>query len=96
MDYDIKTVYAKANAGMATGITALGILQEDGFDYDRLREALVGLFPPEGLRLEADQINNFVSKFLGKLGPILNFQVQGGVTFHRTDLEKLLDYIKEA
>lgn len=27
MDYDIKTVNAKANAGMATGITALGVLQ---------------------------------------------------------------------
>lgn len=25
MDYDIKTVNAKANAGMATGITSLGI-----------------------------------------------------------------------
>lgn len=75
---------------------AMGILQDGGFDYDRLREALVGPFPEEGLRLEADQINNFVNKFLGKLGPILNFQVQGGVTFHRADLEKLLDYIKEA
>lgn len=74
----------------------MGILQDGGFDYDRLREALVGPFPAEGLRLEANQINNFVSKFLGKLGPILNFQVQGGVTFHRADLEKLLDYIKEA
>ena len=75
---------------------AMGILQDGGFDYDRLREALVGPFPAEGLRLEADQINNFIGKFLGKLGPILNFQVQGGVTFHRADLEKLLDCIKEA
>lgn len=75
---------------------AMGIVRDGGFDYDLLHEALVGTFPAEGLRLEADQINNFVNKFLGKLGPILNFQVQGGVTFHKSDIEKLFDFIKEA
>lgn len=74
----------------------MGIVRDGEFDYDLLREALVGPFPAEGLRLEADQINNFANRFLGKLGPILNFKVQGGITFHKSDVEKLFDYIKEA
>lgn len=74
----------------------MGVVRDGEFDYDLLREALVEPFPEEGLRLEADQINGFMSKFLGKLGPILNFQVQGGITFHKSDVEKLFDYIKEA
>ena len=75
---------------------AMGIVRDGGFDYDLLRTTLVTPFPEEGLRLDADRINDFVGKFLGKLGPILNFKVQGGITFHREDLEKLFDFIREA
>lgn len=75
---------------------ALGIVQDGEFDYDLLRAILVEPFPAEGIRIEADQINGFINKFLGKLAPILNFQVQGGITFHKSDVEKLFDFIKEA
>lgn len=75
---------------------AMGIVRDGAFDYDLLRTALVEPFPSEGLRLDAEQINSVVGRFLGKLGPILNLQVQGGITFHREDVEKLLDLIREA
>lgn len=75
---------------------ALGIVQGGEFDYDLLRAILVDPFPAEGIRIEADQINGAIHKFLGKLAPILNYQVQGGITFHKSDIEKLFDYIKEA
>lgn len=74
----------------------MGVVRDGGFDYDLLRQALVDTFPADGIHVEADQINGFIAKFLGKLGPILNFQVQGGITFRRADMEKLFDYIKEA
>lgn len=77
-------------------VKALGIVQGGEFDYELLRAILVEPFPAEGIRIEADQINGFIHKFLGKLAPILNYQVQGGITFHRSDIEKLFDFIKEA
>lgn len=74
---------------------SMGIVVDGGFDYELLREILVSPFPPDGLRLEADQINGLIDRFLGKLGPVLNFRVQGGVTFHRADVEKIFDFVKE-
>lgn len=74
-------------------VRALGLAQGDGFDLDILREVMVERFPSDGLRLGAEQINDFAKKFLGRWGAILNFQVQGGITFHRADLEKLFGYI---
>lgn len=71
----------------------LGIVVDGGFDLDALRTAMVEKFPEEGLRIEAAQINRAVNHFLGKLGPILNVQMEGGITFRRTDIEKLYQYI---
>lgn len=74
-------------------VQTLGLAQDGSFDLELLREIMLEPFPEDGLRLEADQINDFAGKFLGRLGPIVNFQVQGGVTFHRSDVEKLFEYI---
>lgn len=74
-------------------VQTLGIAQDGSFDLELLREIMLEPFPEDGLRLEADQINDFAGKFLGRLGPIMNFQVRGGVTFHRSDVEKLFEYI---
>lgn len=83
---------AKANEK----VQATGIVRDNEFDYELLREILVNPFPAEGIRIEADQINGYINKFLGKLAPIVNYQVQGGITFHKNDVEKLFDFIKEA
>lgn len=77
-------------------VKALGIIQGGEFDYDLLREILVEPFPADGIRVEAAQINGAINRFLGKLAPILNYQVQGGITFHKSDVEKLFDFFREA
>jgi hypothetical protein len=71
----------------------LGVAIDGGFDLAALKTTMLDRFPEDGLRVEAEQINSLVNRFLGKLGPILNFQVEGGVTFHKADLEKLFGYI---
>lgn len=48
------------------------------------------------MRVKAAQINGAINRFLGKLAPILNYQVQGGITFHKSDVEKLFDFFREA
>lgn len=80
----------------ANAVKFAEITKDGNYDYELLRACLVEPFPEEGIRIEADQINRFIDKFLGKLAPIVNYRVQGGVTFHKTDIEKLFDYIKEA
>ena len=74
-------------------VKAMGLVRDGEYDLDLIREVMLQPFPAEGLRIDAKQINNAVSRFLGKLGPILNFQVEGCVTFHKADLEKLFGYI---
>lgn len=70
-----------------------GLAVDGGFDLDALRSAMLERFPADGLRIEAEQINRAINQFLGKLGPVLNIQMTGGLTFHRGDLEKLYRYI---
>lgn len=74
-------------------VQTLGLAQNGAFDLELLREIMLEPFPEDGIRVEAEQINDFAGKFLGRLGPIVNFQVRGGVTFHRSDVEKLFEYI---
>ena len=74
-------------------VKALGLVRDGEFDLDVLRTAMIERFPEEGLRIEAAQINALLNRFLGKLGPVLNIQVEGGVTFHKADVEKLYNYI---
>lgn len=71
----------------------LGIAVGDGFDLDALKTVMLEQFPADGLRIEAEKLNNMIAKFLGKWGAILNIQLQGAVTFHRSDVEKLFGYI---
>ena len=71
----------------------LGLSVGDGFELETLRTAMVERFPDEGIRIEADRINRFINHFLGKLGPVLNIQMEGGLTFYRADLEKVFRYI---
>lgn len=80
----------------SNGVKFAEITKDGQYDYDLLRACLVEPFPDEGLRLEADQINAVVNKFLGNWASVINFGVQGGITFHKSDVEKLFDYIKEA
>lgn len=74
-------------------VQTLGLAKDGAFDLELLREVMLEPFPDDGLRLEADQINDFADRFLGRLGPIVGFQVRGGVTFHRADVEKLFEHI---
>lgn len=74
-------------------VQTLGLAQNGAFDLELLREIMLEPFPDDGIRVEAEQINGVVGKFLGRLEPIVNFQVRGGVTFHRSDVEKLFEYI---
>lgn len=76
-------------------VQALGLVRDGGYDLDELRSIMLERFPPEGIRIDAEQINGAVNRFLGKLAPIINYQVQGGITFHRSDLERLLNAIME-
>lgn len=71
----------------------LGIAVGDGFDLEALKTVMLDRFPADGLRIEAEQLNKMIAKFLGKWGAILNIQLQGAVTFHRGDVEKLFGYI---
>lgn len=76
-------------------VQALGIVRDGGYDLDELRTVMLERYPTEGIRINAEQINNAINRFLGKLAPIINYQVQGGITFHRSDLERLLNTIME-
>ena len=73
----------------------MGIVKDGEYELDTLRDVMLAQFPEEGLRIEAAQINQFLSRFLGKLGPIINIRMEGGITFHRSDVEKLFRYIQE-
>ena len=74
-------------------VKTFGLVKDGAYDLDTLKSVMLERFPEEGLRIEAQQINQFMSRFLGKLGPVLNFQVEGGVTFHKSDVEKFYQYI---
>ena len=74
-------------------VKLMGLVRNGEYDLDLIREVMLQPFPAEGMRLEASQINNAINRFLGKLGPILNIQVEGSMTFHKFDLEKLFGYI---
>lgn len=76
-------------------VQALGLARDGGYDLDELRTIMLERFPPEGIRIDAEQINNAIDRFLGKLSPIINYKVRGGITFHRADLERLLNAIME-
>lgn len=75
-------------------VTALGLVRDGEYDVDMLRTVMLERFPAEGLRIDAEQINGIARRFLGKLGAILNVQVEGGITFHKSDVEKLFGFIK--
>lgn len=74
-------------------VKTFGLVKDGAYDLDTLKSVTLERFPQEGLRIEAQQINQFVNRFLGKWGPVLNFQIEGGVTFHKSDVEKLYQYI---
>lgn len=74
-------------------VKALGLVRDGEFDLEGLKIVMLERFPEDGLRIEAEQINGFLNQFLGKLGTVLNFRVEGGVTFRKTDVEKLYQYI---
>lgn len=76
-------------------VKTLGLARDGGYDLDELRSVMLERFPPEGIRIGAEQINNAIDRFLGKLSPIINYKVSGGITFHRADLERLLNAIME-
>lgn len=76
-------------------VQALGIARDGGYDLDELRTVMLERYPAEGIHIDAEQINGAINRFLGKLAPIINYQVQGGITFHRSDLERLLNKIME-
>ena len=75
-------------------IKALGLVRDGEYDIDALKTAMLERFPEEGLRIEAEQINGLLNQVLGKLGPIFNIRMEGGITFHRSDVEKLYRYIQ--
>ena len=74
-------------------VKALGLVRDGEYDIDVLKTAMLERFPEEGLRIEAEQINGLLNQVLGKLGPILNIRMEGGITFHKSDVEKLYQYI---
>lgn len=74
-------------------IRVLGIVTDDGYELDELRRVMLEQFPAEGIRIDAKQINNLIGQVMGKWGAILNIRVEGGVTFHRADVEKLYSFI---
>lgn len=76
-------------------VKTLGISRDGGYDLDELRTVMLERYPADGIRIDADQINSALNRFLGKLAPIINYKVQGGITFHRSDLERLLNAIME-
>lgn len=76
-------------------VQSFGLVRDGGYDLDELRSVMLERFPQEGIRIDAEQINNAVNRFLGKLGPIINYKMSGSITFHRADLERLLNAIME-
>lgn len=76
-------------------VQALGIVRDGGYDLNELRTVMLERYPAEGIRIDAEQINGAINRFLGKLAPIINYKMQGGITFHRSDLERLLNTIME-
>lgn len=89
-----KWLESKLNKALGSEVAKeLGIVRDGGFDLETLRTVMLERFPSDGLRIEAEQINKLVSQVLGKLRTVLNIQMEGAVTFHRADLEKLYQYI---
>ena len=74
-------------------VKSLGLVTDQGIDAELLKEVLLERFPAEGIRIEAEQINGLLERFLGKLAAVFQVRLAGAVTFHRADLEKLFSYM---